>query len=262
MTQQKNEHTVNCGSIEVLKKVFKGKHEPLETKTINLYKIHFVAYQNRIPELSNFLTIDELDRANRYHQTKDKNRFIIGRAFLKLILRELTGLDAREINFKYEKNKKPYLPDMSHMFFNVSHSGDYGIIGISNVFKIGVDIEKLDLNYNFSEILPTVFCAKEIQYIDEELDSSKIFYTLWTRKEALVKAMGKGIDDDFPNITVLDGTNQLKSSHSKNTGNWQVFSLDISEEYLAAVAINKISEKPPKVQLYELPKNIDEVFEL
>jgi len=137
-----------------------------------------------------------LDRANRYHQTKDKNRFIIGRAFLKLILRELTGLDAREINFKYEKNKKPYLPD------------------------------------------------------------------LWTRKEALVKAMGKGIDDDFPNITVLDGTNQLKSSHSKNTGNWQVFSLDISEEYLAAVAINKISEKPPKVQLYELPKNIDEVFEL
>ena len=71
--------------------------------------------------------------------------------------------------------------------FNISYSGDCGIIGISTEHEIGVDIERERPVADVSEL--TSLCFAE----DERVDAEQAFLLAWTRKEACLKALGRGL---------------------------------------------------------------------
>jgi 4'-phosphopantetheinyl transferase len=185
----------------------------------------------RLDSLSSLINAEEKARAKRYLQLRDKNRFIIGRAALRIILGGYLNKSPAEIEFEIGSNKKPFLKN-SALRYNVSHSGDWIFIGVSGS-EIGVDIEWIDPAFDYHDIMGEYFSPEEAKYITE--DHSR-FFMLWTRKEALTKATAKGLDDDLKLIPALQGEQSVEGSILKSTADWQVNSFELSPGYLASVA--------------------------
>src|SRR5690606_30609088 len=114
------------------------------------------------------------------------------------------------IHIATDAHKKPYLNSHPTVFFNVSHAGDYALIAIGNS-PIGIDIEFINKNFDYKEILANIFNKIEIDEINLTQEQHDTFYKFWTRKEAIVKAIGKGIDDDLIKIPVTDGIHSVPS---------------------------------------------------
>jgi len=191
--------------------------------------------------LDDFLAIinpGELARANRYYHTKDRNRFIISRGALRIILGKYLNHHPAAIEFEIGINKKPHIknPNNTGIYYNISHAGDWILLGISNA-AIGVDTEQINYDYNYEDVLPDNFSLEEISYITQTLSFER-FFTLWTRKEALTKATGKGLDSDLKLIPCLEGTHFAQSETMSSTHDWLINTFKLNENNLGSVAIN------------------------
>lgn len=229
-----------------------GNHMQNDGLGIELYKIELLIYQELVSVLTNLLSPSERHRANRYHFVKDKNRFIICRALLKFLLAEHTGLELAKIALDIDTNKKPYLPSHPSVFFNVTHAGDYAMIAIARS-PVGVDIEYINRNFDYKEILPTIFAEIEIDTVNNDNDKHGTFYRFWTRKEAIVKAIGKGIDDDLPKIIITDGLHYVPLFLVGNFKTINVCSFNLNSDYVGAIAFTENVIDVDKIAFYPIP---------
>ena len=89
--------------------------------------------QAELSLLESWLAVDELARADRFVTEQLRNRFVVTRGRLRQILGTHLDLDPAEVQFWYEQWGKPQLTaTRSNLHFNVSHSGDCGLIAISS----------------------------------------------------------------------------------------------------------------------------------
>jgi 4'-phosphopantetheinyl transferase len=167
-------------------------------------------------------------------------------------LAEHIGLDVNKIIIDIDSNKKPYLSSHPSVFFNVSHSGDYAVIAIAKC-PVGVDVEYVNKDFEYEEILPTVFNQLEIDKIQNSINKHHTFYTYWTRKEAIVKAIGKGIDDDLIKLSVTEGLHSVPRALVGNFEKINVFSFNINQDYVGALAITEDIHDFEKIIFYPLP---------
>lgn len=120
------------------------------------------------------------------YRPNDKKLTLAGRLLLKEMMKEIYGRE--EFTVGFNENGKPIL-DFCH--FSISHSGDIVICAVSD-FPVGADIERIkDFKKREKYML---FTPLENEYVNES-DSENRFFTLWTRKEALIKAKGGIIVD-------------------------------------------------------------------
>jgi 4'-phosphopantetheinyl transferase len=198
-----------------------------------------VSVSANLPLLTNFLATlrpEEIARANRYYRIGDRNTFIISRGATRDILGKYLSLQPSSIEFELGINKKPYVKNDQDLHFNISHSGDWILIGISNS-EIGVDTELINKAFAYKEILPYNFSAREVDYINQDRSLSR-FFMLWTRKEALIKATGEGLNDNLKLITCLDGIHFTQSNIISSANDWLINTFKLNENYLASIATN------------------------
>lgn len=88
------------------------------------------------------------------------------------------------------------------IYFNISHSKDYVIMALTKEQEIGVDIEYIKDKLN-DDLIDYVLNEKEKDFVN--LIKTKNFYYLWTRKEAILKCIGRGI---VKNLKQIDGLNE------------------------------------------------------
>lgn len=185
------------------------------------------------------LRADETARANRYVQAKDGNRFIVSRGALRHILGMYLSRPPASIELVEGINKKPQIfnPANSGLYYNVSHSGDWILIAVARS-EIGVDIEFINPAFDFNDVMPDIFEPAEIAFVDQVNHAGR-FFMLWTRKEALVKATGQGLDENFKAIPGLDGEHTIEHAEAPLNGNWQVTSFDLDQHHLASLACDR-----------------------
>ena len=200
--------------------------------------------QTRMPPvLRSLLQPDEIARAERYHRVEDRQRFVYARGLLRMLAGRYTGQPPGQVRFTKDANGKPVLAGDTGWHINVSHSGNWILLAIGKT-DLGVDVEEMQPQFAFSDILPTSFSPAEQAYVSAGADSRRRFYQLWTRKEALIKATGKGMDDYFSQIPALDGLHQTESQVIGGTGDWQVMGFGISPHCSGAVAYPSTAETP------------------
>ncbi|HRO66000.1 MAG TPA: 4'-phosphopantetheinyl transferase superfamily protein [Pseudobdellovibrionaceae bacterium] len=110
----------------------------------------------------------------------------------KRYLGELLGIDPAQVAWLKNENGKPYL-EKSEIRFSVSHSGPYWAFAYSNTGNIGIDLEVWRDWSRLSRIARRVFRDDENQSWMELSDPKEQvgqILTLWTRKEAYIKAKG------------------------------------------------------------------------
>jgi 4'-phosphopantetheinyl transferase len=211
---------------------------------IHIWKIQFSDFSNQQEILRKALSTDEQKRATRFHFKIDKQRYLICKAFLKIILSRIMGIETAQVDFTFSEHGKPYLKDRSQIHFNISHSGDIGLIAITDVAPIGVDVEQHRDQMELKKIANRFFSKEEVAELMELPDESRLkgFFNCWSRKEAFIKAIGLGLAMPLEKFQVSlkpGEAAQLLSVNYKNeqASDWILKDLTIAHDYSAAYVV-------------------------
>lgn len=153
------------------------------------------------------LTLDEVERADRFRFRRDRIRFIECRTALRSILGRYLRMSPAKIRFRYEKNGKPeivYAQNSDGLRFNVSHSSGLAVIVVSLGRAVGVDIEKVSPKLDCLEIARRFFSEREYAALIALSPSERqqAFFACWTRKEGFLKATGQGLSYSLSEFSV------------------------------------------------------------
>lgn len=135
--------------------------------------------------------------ALRKRRWMDKQLFIAGKLLLWQVLQYM-GSSLSLPDIEYDNHKRPYLD--GGIDFNISHSGNRVTCCATDQGKIGIDIEQIK-TISLADY-PDYFTKNEWDYIDGHEDEFKGFYNLWTRKEAVLKAIGTGFHTPLSSVDV------------------------------------------------------------
>jgi 4'-phosphopantetheinyl transferase len=150
--------------------------------------------------LSRLLSDDERGRAARFVREQDRARFVAGRAFLRLLLAGELGEAPETLRFRYGPNGKPAV-DACPVDFNLAHSGALAAAAVApRGGGIGVDIERVRPLDDLEGTIRVGFAPAEAEPILVLAGPARLqaFYEAWTRKEALLKALGRGLGQPVP----------------------------------------------------------------
>ena len=142
------------------------------------------------------LSASEQKRIKSYHRWEDQQPTLLAHLFIRGRLKEILNVgEHKYISFMRTEKGRPYLcPSFGwEGDFNMSHSGERILAGISKTGKIGVDIERI--NPIDMSITHHCFTSEEHYYYDQlSLDEAMMFFfRIWTLKEAFVKTIGQGL---------------------------------------------------------------------
>jgi 4'-phosphopantetheinyl transferase len=184
------------------------------------------------------LSADELVRAGRYVRSTDRDRYIAARAFVRRVLAAYVGVPPTQLRFRYGPHGKPELSGVgTGIGFNVSHSGEWVLCAVAPARHVGVDVERRRADLTASDT-DSVLTAREREVL-EKTDSAERAASalrLWTRKEAVVKAMGVGLSQPLERLEVgLDADVVHVTAHP--VAWWRLVDATPSAGYVASVAI-------------------------
>jgi 4'-phosphopantetheinyl transferase len=138
---------------------------------------------------------DEQARAARFVFAHDRRRYVAAHSALRRLLAGHTGRALNEIRYVQGEFGKPRLTPASGCVFNLSHSEDVGLIGVSDSDELGVDVEVLRPVPDATALALHNFTAAEQATLSaaQAPDRDLVFFWGWTRKEACLKAIGSGL---------------------------------------------------------------------
>jgi 4'-phosphopantetheinyl transferase len=189
--------------------------------------------------LEGLLSSDERARVDRFRFSADRVRSIVARGGLRRILSCYCCAPADHIAFQNGSHGKPaLLQPSSALEFNVSHSGDCVLIGVTSGVPCGVDIERRRVNGGELAISDKFFCQREVEWLARSEDH---FPRLWVAKEAIIKAVGRGLSVHLREVDVTDIVEGRASSITLWTAGTEPQTLWLNElvlvpNYAAAVA--------------------------
>jgi 4'-phosphopantetheinyl transferase len=199
-----------------------------------------------VNRLSQFLSKDEGDRAGRFHFDSDRNHFIVARAWLRIIIGYYLRVEPAELRFDYSSYGKPSLskpfPEITRLNFNLAHSGELAVLGMTLRRQIGIDLERISGKVAHEEIARRFFSSSEIACLSSlpQAARPRAFFNCWTRKEAFIKAKGMGLSLDLDqfDVTLDDEDAALLRTRwdQSEAEQWSLRALNVGSGYVAAVA--------------------------
>lgn len=205
----------------------------------DLDKIILRGYEEKLP-------LSEKIRASKYHYQIHRNRYATRHALLRLIIGRYHGIRFYEEEFCLGEHGKPYLSNTNgrdNIYFNISNSESMGIYAFSRNSEIGVDIEYIRNISEMEQIAERFFSVKEDEFFRSLPRSQKreAFFNCWTRKEALIKALGDGLSrplDKFDVSLVRGEPARLLriGEDSKIASRWLIQDLKPAPGFAAALA--------------------------
>ena len=210
---------------------------------VDTWKINVSSNLVFLDDFQSIMHPDEIAGANRFFHTTDKYRSIVTRGAVRKILGEYLNQSPHSIDFGIEKNKKPLIINApkTGLHFNISHSGDWILLAVADC-EVGADIEHINYLFHYQDVTSDYFSANEIGYIKKNTPVER-FFKLWTRKEALIKATGKGLVDNIESLPGLDGTHSISSEIISSTDDWLINSFKLEQQYIASIAYSPLVSK-------------------
>lgn len=177
----------------------------------------------------------ERARSANFAFARDRRRFIRAHAAIRSVIGQQMDCAPSRLAFTSDTSGKPRLVGPVQPCFNLSHSGELAAIAVSDgVGEVGVDLEKVRPMPDVKSLAATHFTAHERAALEQAADPDRAFLSIWTRKEAVAKALGVGIGAfDLANLHVGHADSALIA-----VGNFLVSleSFDPGEGFLGAVA--------------------------
>ncbi|MDB5411465.1 MAG: 4-phosphopantetheinyl transferase [Rhodospirillales bacterium] len=194
-----------------------------------------------VRDLSGLLDDAERSRAARFHRAEDRRRHVVARCAARVILAAALRRRPSEIRFVTGDAGKPALVDGA-LEFNLSHSGAFVVIAVSEFGPIGIDVEEIRPMPDRDAIAQRYFHPGEVADLRSltEPEATLAFFRCWTRKEAVSKALGLGLglalDDYCVSCLPWEGARLREMAGDAAPGRWSIRDLTLGMGYAAAVA--------------------------
>jgi 4'-phosphopantetheinyl transferase len=191
------------------------------------------------------LSSGEQLRASSFRFARDRERYIAGRAMLRVLLGHYLTESPKHIAIESGPFGKPGLTDhLTSVHFNLAHTGDLAIVAISSACIPGIDIESLERTVDHDALAKRFFSAREYAEFEQISPAarSRAFLTRWTCKEAVAKALGKGLRITLNRIEVsaaADGALRLLSLPDGDVAPWALHAIDAGSNYVATLALHR-----------------------
>ena len=190
-------------------------------------------------ELGSVLSPDERERAENFKLSSPRRRCVVSRAVLRIILGQYVQVDPDRLVFRYAPHGRPTLVASSEKSvpdFNLAHSGDLALIAVSLNRGVGVDIERQRWKDSLERIASRYFSPRECELVRAAAPAEKAncFFSLWTRKEAILKATGSGIRD----LSKIEVVPELQvTMEDSGVDRWTLMDLPPISEFASALAV-------------------------
>lgn len=165
-----------------------------------------------------------------------------GRAPLRALLGGYLGRDADAVTLVEGAHGRPHLSPAhgQTLDFNWSHSGDCALVVIGRGLTPGIDVERRRARPRALAIAERYFTPREAAWLARLPPGARdqAFLALWTAKEAVVKALGRGLAFGLDRLEVgFDtGTPRLLQLEGDEAQAWQLHALDVGAAHLATLA--------------------------
>ena len=212
----------------------------MQHSNVDITVLDLTASDSQFADMHRLLSPTEVARARGFRVENAHKTFVLCRAALRLVLADRLQVSPEDICFRYTSSGKPHLSDSdTKLSFNVSHSGAKAAIALTCGSEVGIDIEQIRETADLRAVAEQVFAPEELDDLQLLTPSQWLsrFYTLWTLKEAYVKAIGVGLAFDVRTVRVAfdkcsDGAHQL---YGAGTAEWVAQSVETEPGYAAAV---------------------------
>lgn len=211
----------------------------LSSDDVHIWRINLHQSESQLQALQATLSSDEITRAERFYFPEHRQRFMAGRGTLRTILGQYLDIAPKQVEFEYQPRGKPLLAAKfadQGLLFNLSHSQDLALLGISYQNQIGVDLEYIRTMSDLEGLAKRFFSAREYEYLRllSPAQQQQIFFRYWTCKEAYLKATGDGLVQ-LEEIEIDLTPNQ--PSKLLVSGDWSLSELTPADNFAAAVVV-------------------------
>ena len=206
---------------------------------VHIWRINLNSSESQLQFFRETLSSDEIARAERFYFPEHRQRFMAGRGTLRAILGQYLDIAPKQVEFEYQPRGKPLLAAKfadKGLLFNLSHSQDLALLGISYQNQIGVDLEYIRTMSDLEGLAKRFFSAREYEYLRllSPAQQQQIFFRYWTCKEAYLKATGDGLVQ-LEEIEIDLTPNQ--PSKLLVSGDWSLSELTPADNFAAAVVV-------------------------
>jgi 4'-phosphopantetheinyl transferase len=178
----------------------------LDSQAVHVWAAPLDRSAEQIASLAKVLSTDELERAEKFRFPHLRNRYIAARGSLRVLLGRYLHRDPTALEFSYSSRGKPALKGQGteSLHFNLAHSHDLALIAVTRAAPVGVDVERIRPMRDADQIAGRFFSAREAEAFRNVpvAEQDTAFFSLWTRKEAWLKATGDGISESLSKFEV------------------------------------------------------------
>lgn len=185
---------------------------------------------NDLESQLHLLNDDEKEKYDSYLLKSKKTEYLIGRVIIKTVIGRILGCLPEEVVIKKGDYGKPYVEGIER-HFNLSHTSGMVVCAFSDR-PVGLDVEKIASPPY--EIMRKVFGQTEIDFVEnmpDEKSRREAFYLVWTRKESVLKGLGKGFAIHPGKLVVP--TNWREASY----GEFRLTSFIFQSDYMISFAL-------------------------
>ena len=216
----------------------------LGRRAVHVWSVPLDSAPARIYGLWNTLSADERARAMAFRREGDRLRFVAARGSLRLLLGRYLDRAPGALEFGYGPRGKPELAGEgggAELRFNLSHAGELAVIAVARGRAVGVDVERLGPGPAAAGIARTALSAAEKAALGMLAGPARgaAVFRAWSRKEAVVKALGEGLSLAPDRVAVSLGQQPALFGIAGDAGaaaRWRLVDLDLSPGYVGALA--------------------------
>jgi 4'-phosphopantetheinyl transferase len=215
---------------------------------VHLWLAHLPSVADQLPRLEQYLSAEERERAQRFRQAADRHRYIVSHGMLRLLLARYLSADPAQLRFLENAFGKPRLDGpavAATLCFNLSHSGEFVLLGITRAREIGVDVETVRPRFATLEVAERFFAPAEVTVLRSlpQAEQTTAFFLCWTRKEAFIKARGEGLSRALDKFEVAFRPEEpaallWSADDPKASLRWSIRDASPAPGYAAAVVVD------------------------
>jgi len=219
---------------------------------------------SEIQRLKLLLSPNEITKLSEFPFLKDQTEYLMTRCFLRGRLAEYYGLPPESFSFTTNHKKRPELATSQlpyKIHFSISHTAGLISCAFARFPEVGIDVENIQRDLKFIELGETVFSPVEMKFLksQNELHQRKVFYLLWTLKEAYLKALGVGLVDNLHEFEFCLDSNYRPTSLKRSkqffdqSDPWSFQVFDPSPDHQLALVYRNNGQTLPNIMQHNLP---------
>jgi len=211
---------------------------------VHLWKTDIRNYSRKqLTALLGLLSAKELKKLQLIKTIEERKRYIIAKATLRQLLSRYHRVNPQKLAFSRNASHKPFLhPNPDSTQFNLTQAKHKILLAFrfnARNTSVGIDMENLESAYDYNWIINKYFHNDEKKAVRES-NGRHLFFKFWTRKEALLKAVGTSMLEEMPVLNTAGESNvcdvKNETFHRLTQRPYYLTSFKIGDQYLASLA--------------------------